>query len=69
MTVELAAAIAAITERPPRLALSIEEAAQSIGVSKSVVEELIATGQLRTKHIGRRVVIPVSALKRFVGDV
>lgn len=69
MTVELAAAIAALNERPPRIALSIEEAAESIGVSKSVIENLVATGQLRTKVIGRRRVIPVAALKRFVGDV
>jgi excisionase family DNA binding protein len=62
------AAIVAISDRPARLAYSIDEAAQAIGVSKRTIEELLSTGQLRSKVIGRRRLIPVSALRKLIGE-
>jgi excisionase family DNA binding protein len=62
------ASILAISDKPPRLAYSIDEAAESIGVSKRTIEELLSTGQLRSKVIGRRRLIPVSALRKLIGE-
>jgi excisionase family DNA binding protein len=41
-----------------KLGYSIDEAAHAIGLSRTSVKNLIATGRLRTVHVGRRVVIP-----------
>lgn len=58
-------------ERPtltpiPRLALSIPDAADAIAVSARTVEELIRMGELRCARIGRRIVVPVAELDRYL---
>ena len=52
-----------------RLALKPEEAARSIGVSRSLLYLLVATGQIehfRVGRSGRGVRIPVEGLRRYV---
>ena len=51
---------------PPRLALTIDEAAQSCTVSKSKIYELMKSGQLHFLKIGSRRLILVSALEAFL---
>lgn len=46
-----------------RLALSIPESAESIGCSVPHIYRLIAAGKLRSTKVGRRTVIPVTALR------
>jgi excisionase family DNA binding protein len=53
------------TERQP-LAVGIAEAARMIGISRRALEYRIAAGQLRTVRIGRRRLILVSELRRFL---
>lgn len=52
----------------PRLDLSVDEAATAIGVSPRLVRTLIARGEIRSLRIGRRRLVSVDALKRFVAD-
>ena len=49
----------------PRLALTPDEAAASIGVSRDTLERYVVDG-LRVVRLGRRVVIPVSEIERFL---
>lgn len=44
-----------------RVALSINEVAASLGLSRSTVKNLIATGKLEAVRIGRRVVVTPEA--------
>ncbi|MCH7907441.1 MAG: excisionase family DNA-binding protein [Chloroflexi bacterium] len=50
----------------PRLLLRVEEAAESLGLGRSKVFELIAAGDLESVSIGRARRIPTDALDRFV---
>jgi excisionase family DNA binding protein len=47
-------------------ALSRREAARYLGVSLSHLDARIATGEIRAKNSGRRVLIPVAELERFL---
>ncbi len=49
-----------------RILLRPEEAAQRLGVSRSVVYELMADGRLDSIRIGKSRRIPVRALEHFV---
>jgi excisionase family DNA binding protein len=51
-----------------RLAVTIAEAAQMTSLSQFTVREQIKKGRLRATKIGRRVVIPVAELERFVNE-
>ncbi|MBK7405064.1 MAG: helix-turn-helix domain-containing protein [Phycisphaerales bacterium] len=50
----------------PKLALTVEETAEALGVSARTVERLIASGELRSRKIGRRRVIAMAELQRFL---
>jgi excisionase family DNA binding protein len=54
------------SEPPPRLAYTLNEAAEAIGVSERQVRRYIADGTLTAKRPGGRVIIPVEALKAFL---
>jgi excisionase family DNA binding protein len=46
--------------------LSVPDACQVIGISRSVLYELIAAGELTTRKIGRKTLIPRDDLTSFV---
>jgi excisionase family DNA binding protein len=48
------------------LAVNVPEAARRLGVSPRTIATLIARGELLSRKIGRRRVIPVEALERFL---
>lgn len=48
-----------------KLMLTAEEAAESLGVGRSTIYDLMRLGQLSSVKIGRARRIPVSALHRF----
>lgn len=52
----------------PRSAMSVPEASKALGLSNSTVYALVADGTLRAKRIGRRIIIPVSALHELLDD-
>ena len=52
---------------PVRLALSVDEAAYALGVSRAWLYRCaLQTGQLASVHLGRRVVIPIAALHVYL---
>jgi excisionase family DNA binding protein len=55
--------------RPRRGALSVTEAAEALGISRSYAYELIHAGTLPHLRLGRRIVIPISALDKMLGAV
>ncbi|MGQ0630473.1 MAG: excisionase family DNA-binding protein [Sporichthyaceae bacterium] len=59
------------TARPPigRMLLTVEEAAQAIGVGRSLMYELIATGAVRTVRVGRLRRIRPEDLRDYVTDL
>jgi excisionase family DNA binding protein len=49
-----------------RLTLTITEAAEALGISRSLAYEMAATGSLPTLRFGRRLVVPRVALDRLL---
>jgi excisionase family DNA binding protein len=52
-----------------RLTLTVEEAGQLLGVSRSYAYELVRQGALPCLRLGRRIVIPVRALEALLDRV
>lgn len=50
----------------PLVLLSVDEASQSLRLSRSMIYELIRSGRLRTVKQGRRRLVPVVALAEYV---
>ena len=53
----------------PAVLYEVEEAAAALRLSRSVLYELIRSGQLRTVKQGRRRLVPVSALSDYVASL
>ena len=51
----------------PCLALTVEEAAEVLRLSRCTVLELVGEGRLRVVRVGRRVIIPTKAVEDFLG--
>lgn len=49
-----------------RLLYSVVEAAQGLGIGRSLMYELIAAGELGSVKIGRRTLVPHDELVRYV---
>ena len=49
------------------LAVSIADAAKSLGISRTFAYELVNAGTLPTITLGRRKLVPVHALRSLVG--
>ena len=49
-----------------RVALSVEEAAGRLGVSRSLIWKMVNHGTIRTVRAGHRVLVPVSAVEEFL---
>jgi excisionase family DNA binding protein len=52
-----------------RLAYSVEEACQALGIGRALTYELIMSGRLHSIKVGARRLIPASALHEFLGGV
>lgn len=51
-----------------RMTLTVTEAAELLGIGRSAAYEACQRGQIPTVRIGRRILIPRSALERFLED-
>ena len=55
-------------ERGPRLAVSVDEAAHSLGVSRRHLYTLLEAGELRSFTSRRRRLVRVAELHRYISD-
>jgi excisionase family DNA binding protein len=53
-------------EQPERLMYSVEEAADLLGISRAGAYEAVQRGEIPHLRIGRRILVPRSALHRLV---
>ena len=53
---------------PPRLALTLDEAAKSIGISRRTAWTLLNSGQMPGTKLGGRWVVPVAALQQWLAE-
>jgi excisionase family DNA binding protein len=53
---------------PERLLLRVPEAAERLGIGRTKMYEMIASGELPAIHIGRAVRISASALQKWVEE-
>ena len=49
--------------------LSVIETARELGISRSLIYELLASGALRSAKIGRRRLIPREAVEEFIAGL
>lgn len=54
---------------PPRLLYRVEEAAELLSLSRSVVYDLLRTRRLRSVHQGRARLIPATALAEYIAQL
>jgi excisionase family DNA binding protein len=59
-------ALAASPAAPFRLLVTVAEAADALGLCRSIIYELLLAGELPSVKIGRARRIPVAALEAFV---
>jgi len=53
-------------ERDEKLLLSVVEAAQRLGVGRTLMYQLLGSGQIESVHVGRLHKVPADALTAFV---
>ncbi len=63
----MATTLATLQPTVRRSALSIEEAAYTLGVSQMTIRRAIKLGDLEHRRLGDRVLIPVGALEEWTG--
>ena len=64
---ELRAQVLASTTFDGRLVLSIDDVASLLGMGRSSVYEAIRRGQLPSRKLGRRLLVPVPGLLAWLG--
>ncbi len=51
-----------------RETLTVTELAEVLGIGRGTAYQLVRTGRIRSLRIGRRVVIPSSAVRELLGE-
>ena len=49
-----------------RLTLSVPEAAKVLGIGRNLCYDRVKTGEIPAIRIGRRILVPLSALEKFL---
>jgi excisionase family DNA binding protein len=57
------------TPTTPRIVLTIEEAAECLGIGRTLMYALVTAGEVESVRIGRLRRIPVDALDRYVAGL
>jgi excisionase family DNA binding protein len=57
-----------MTQTAPRIALSVDEAAASIGISVGSMYDQIRRGQIPSKKMGRKILVPVNFMDYLPGS-
>jgi excisionase family DNA binding protein len=56
----------ALVDGPNRLVLSVAEAAEMLGISRTLAYELVARGELPARRFGGRIVVLLRPLERLL---
>jgi len=56
-------------DRDERLLLSVVEAARRLGIGRTLMYELVLSGEVRSVHVGRLRKVPVRALESYVDRI
>jgi excisionase family DNA binding protein len=51
-----------------RLAVTLREAATKLAIGFSTLKVLVARGEIRVAKVGRRVIVPLDELRRFLSE-
>jgi excisionase family DNA binding protein len=51
-----------------KLAYSVEEASEALGIGRALMYDLLMSGRLHSIKVGARRLIPASALAEFLGS-
>jgi excisionase family DNA binding protein len=51
-----------------RLAVTVPQAAEMLGLGRTKVWQLVRRGRLRSLRVGKRVLVPVRELERFLTE-
>ena len=51
-----------------RTVVTVEDVARLLGISRSAAYEAAQRGEFPVRRVGRRLLVPVPALKRWLGD-
>ena len=54
------------TTKPPLPAHTVKQALQFLPIGRSTIYQLVATGQLRSVKVGKKILIPDSAIHEFL---
>jgi len=65
--IPLGALVLALADVTERATITVEEAAQILGIGRSAAYEAVARGQLPIRRVGRRIFVPVPALMAWLG--
>lgn len=56
----------ALVDRPERMVLSVAEAAEMLGISRTLAYDLVGRGELPARRFGGRIVILLRPLQRLL---
>ena len=62
-------AVSKVRATVPAVLYGVDEAAEALRLSRSLLYELIRSGRLRTVKAGRRRLVPVAALDEYVNSL
>ncbi len=63
----MTALVLALADVVDRATITVEEAAEILGIGRSAAYEAVNRGQLPTRRVGRRLFVPVPALMAWLG--
>ena len=52
-----------------KLLLSIEEASEALALGRSLLYQKLQSGELQSVRVGRRRLVPVSAIREYIGKM
>lgn len=59
--------VAVIADLSDRTVITVEDFARLVGISRSSAYEAVKRGEVPVRRVGRRLFVPVPALKRWLG--
>lgn len=59
--------VAALPDLADRTVITVEDFARLVGISRSAAYEAARRGEFPVRRVGRRLFVPVPALKRWLG--